>query len=401
MLYRSKWVGMKVGVENKIPFAIRLNTGEMVSVDEVPSGLDCGCKCPSCDGRLVARKGPKNVHHFGHHDKSQEGCQYAFETSVRLMLLDKLDEVIMLNTPARMVRFEGVLHKVSSSHTNIMVTRIAQSNQLTPTATYALQERPDFGLGLYFPAVNEPRDPPPEWLVGHTSEHPKTGILVVNYLAFAAHIFSDQRPAGMDTTTWLLSILSVQPECLSWMYHPADERVLVELQTRSDERKRLEEITQAKERERLLANLKRQAGMEELASHQHEAWRQQEQHRVNSLLVRRLEVAKACPTLKQSPLLYCAYCYQQATELSPEGFCYRERCMSRRHRHLLRSSARPATVGELRKVFKKDQLSAPKPMINEYGEKLCAHCDAPIYRLAGKWWCEECGQTIDAEYCDD
>lgn len=91
---------MTVGVENKIPFAIKLDTGEMVSVDEVPSGLDCGCKCPSCDGRLVARKGPKNVHHFGHHDKSQEGCQYAFETSVRLMLLDKLDEVIMLNTPA-------------------------------------------------------------------------------------------------------------------------------------------------------------------------------------------------------------------------------------------------------------------------------------------------------------
>lgn len=114
-------------------------------------------------------------------------------------------------------------------------------------------------LGLYFPAVNEPRDPLPEWLVGHTDEPPKTGILVVNYLAFAAHIFSDQRPARMDTTTWLLSILSVQPECLSWMYHPADERVLAELQTRSDERKRLEEITQAKERERPLANLKLQA----------------------------------------------------------------------------------------------------------------------------------------------
>lgn len=77
-----------------------------------------------------------------------------------------------------MVRFEGVLHKVSSSHTNIMVTRFAQSNRhMTLTVTYVLQERPDYRLVLYFPAVNEPRDPPPEWLMGHTDEHPKTGIL--------------------------------------------------------------------------------------------------------------------------------------------------------------------------------------------------------------------------------
>lgn len=348
-----------MGIENKIPFAIKQDSGEMVSVDEVPSGLGCGCKCPSCDGRLVARKGLKNAHHFGHHDKSQEGCQYAFETSVRLMLLARLDEVVLFTTPARMVRFEGKLHNVSASHRNIKVTRVTQSHRhMAPTATYILQDKPDYGLGLYLPAVNEPRDPLPEWLEAHSREYPKTGILVVNYLAFAAHIFSDQRPAGMDTTTWLLNILSMKPECLCWMYHPADERVLAEQQARSDERQK------------------------------------QDLHRVASLLVRRRDAAKTQSSQKPGFLRYCACCYQQAAELSPEGYCFRETCISRRHSYIKRA---PVTVGALRQVFKKDPPSTPKPMINEFGERLCVHCGVPMYRMASSWWCEECGQSLVAE----
>ena len=70
----------------KIPFAIQVSTGAIVSVDEVDRGLRCGCRCPSCNALLVARKGEKRTHYFAHHDDSGKDCKLAFETSVRLML---------------------------------------------------------------------------------------------------------------------------------------------------------------------------------------------------------------------------------------------------------------------------------------------------------------------------
>lgn len=391
-----------MGIENKIPFAIRLDTGEMVAVDEVPSGLGCGCKCPSCDGRLVARKGPINVHHFGHHDKSKEGCRYAFETSVRLMLLARLDEIVVLNTPARIVRFEGKLHRVSGSHANIKVTRISQVNQhAAPTATYSLIERPDYALSLWLPAVNEPRDPLPVWLNGYTKAHPKAGILVVNYSAFASHIFSDKRPAKIDTITWLFNILSVESDCLSWMYHPSDARVLTELQQQSDEQKRLEVIARAKERDLVLARLKRHAELDELQRKSHGELLQQAQQRIDALPARRREPVGLHSPLKLSSLLFCAYCYQQAAELSPEGYCYRDVCMRKRLRSTTSTPTRPTTVGQLRRRFKQDAPPEPKTILNEFGEMLCPYCEMPMHKPAGSWWCEECGHTFEAKPDDD
>lgn len=43
-----------------------IETGEVVSIDDVPSGLKCNCICPNCNVRLIAKKGKKNVHHFAH-----------------------------------------------------------------------------------------------------------------------------------------------------------------------------------------------------------------------------------------------------------------------------------------------------------------------------------------------
>ena len=52
----------------KVPYGER--DGLLIHVDDVPKGLACNCICPSCGGKLVARKGKTNVHHFAHH---QEG----------------------------------------------------------------------------------------------------------------------------------------------------------------------------------------------------------------------------------------------------------------------------------------------------------------------------------------
>ena len=43
-----------------------LKEGRLLHVSEVQRGLACGCACPACGDRLVARKGPVREHHFAH-----------------------------------------------------------------------------------------------------------------------------------------------------------------------------------------------------------------------------------------------------------------------------------------------------------------------------------------------
>ena len=45
--------------------------GKMVHVDDVSRGLACGCVCPCCHEKLLARHGEKNEHGFAHHSDSR------------------------------------------------------------------------------------------------------------------------------------------------------------------------------------------------------------------------------------------------------------------------------------------------------------------------------------------
>ena len=46
--------------------------GRMVHVDDVPRGLQCGCVCPNCHERLVARHGDVKEHGFAHHSNTRK-----------------------------------------------------------------------------------------------------------------------------------------------------------------------------------------------------------------------------------------------------------------------------------------------------------------------------------------
>ena len=59
-----------------------LKDGNIVSIDDVPSGKNCGCVCPACGDELIARKGEKRMHHFAH--RSNEDCEYGYESSLHL-----------------------------------------------------------------------------------------------------------------------------------------------------------------------------------------------------------------------------------------------------------------------------------------------------------------------------
>jgi hypothetical protein len=54
--------------------------GAIVHISEARSGLACGCTCPACGARLVARRGPIRAHHFGHYEAA--ACRHAAETAL-------------------------------------------------------------------------------------------------------------------------------------------------------------------------------------------------------------------------------------------------------------------------------------------------------------------------------
>lgn len=80
-----------------------LKDGNIVSIDDVPSGKECGCVCPACGGELIAHKGQKRMHHFKH--RSSEDCEYGYESSLHLAAKDILSRSKKMVIPPIYVEF--------------------------------------------------------------------------------------------------------------------------------------------------------------------------------------------------------------------------------------------------------------------------------------------------------
>lgn len=79
-----------------IPFGLR--NSRMWRPDQVSSGLGCGCVCPACDGRLVAKNnGSKRRPHFSHYVVGM--CNGAFESSVHRMAKQLICDSAELTLP--------------------------------------------------------------------------------------------------------------------------------------------------------------------------------------------------------------------------------------------------------------------------------------------------------------
>lgn len=86
----------------KIPYALSLDSHYLVGVDDVTQGLSCNCVCPSCNMRLEAIQGDIKKHHFRHHDKAVDDCEYSYWVSVRDLskqIFRELKYIQCKNTP--------------------------------------------------------------------------------------------------------------------------------------------------------------------------------------------------------------------------------------------------------------------------------------------------------------
>jgi hypothetical protein len=74
--------------------------GTIVHISEVASGLGCTCVCPGCGTRLVARKGDRKDHHFGHHGvKAGRPCRTGPETALHKFAKEVLARRLELGLP--------------------------------------------------------------------------------------------------------------------------------------------------------------------------------------------------------------------------------------------------------------------------------------------------------------
>jgi len=64
--------------------------GELVHISEVETGLACGCECPNCGERLIAKKGEVNEHHFAHDHNSD--CMGATESALHLLAKEVISQ---------------------------------------------------------------------------------------------------------------------------------------------------------------------------------------------------------------------------------------------------------------------------------------------------------------------
>ena len=80
-----------------------LKDGISVHIDDVESGLKCGCICPACGAQLVAKKGAKMMHHFSHH--TGQNCEYGYESSLHLAAKDILSRAQHFTLPPVYIEF--------------------------------------------------------------------------------------------------------------------------------------------------------------------------------------------------------------------------------------------------------------------------------------------------------
>lgn len=89
----------------RVPFGLR--DGRLYEPLQVESGIKCGCICPGCGGRLVARHSPSGrvVSNFAHH--SGDDCATGFETAVHLAAKQLIADRMTLFLPEVIARAPG------------------------------------------------------------------------------------------------------------------------------------------------------------------------------------------------------------------------------------------------------------------------------------------------------
>lgn len=89
--------------QKRLNLTYALKDGEITHISKVERGLKCGCNCPACGEKLVARKGQRVMHHFAH--QTTKDCEYGYESSLHLAAKEILFQAKKMVIPPVYVHF--------------------------------------------------------------------------------------------------------------------------------------------------------------------------------------------------------------------------------------------------------------------------------------------------------
>lgn len=80
-------------VKNLLTYALD-SSNKLKHIDAVENGMACGCVCPCCKEKLMAKNGgTKRMHHFAH--ASGVDCEGAYETMLHLLAKERIQDSFM------------------------------------------------------------------------------------------------------------------------------------------------------------------------------------------------------------------------------------------------------------------------------------------------------------------
>ena len=100
--------------QKQLNLTVAVRNGVAIKIEDVESGLKCGCVCPACGETLVAKKGKKMMHHFAHH--AGHNCEYGYESSLHLAAKEILLQAKRMTLPAVYVPFPDSYKKDELVH---------------------------------------------------------------------------------------------------------------------------------------------------------------------------------------------------------------------------------------------------------------------------------------------
>ncbi|MCA0050632.1 competence protein CoiA [Mesorhizobium sp. B283B1A] len=188
--------------------------GTLAHISEVQRGIACGCDCPACGGRLVARKGDENVPHFGHH--GGDACGGGPETVLHLLAKEVFRADPSLLLPKRLGLNKGNVVTKPGQQVTTQFLRIE--------FTDAKKVIPD----LYVRALGY--DLFVEVAVTHASDETKIERLR-EHGVMAVEIDLSKLPRDSTREQIADAVLRSAPRC--WLYHPDIDKAMVK--SRADE----------------------------------------------------------------------------------------------------------------------------------------------------------------------
>ncbi|NGP75148.1 hypothetical protein G3570_00775 [Balneolaceae bacterium YR4-1] len=102
----------------KLPFGLKGD--KICHISNVTNGLSCGCECPNCGKKLVAKNnGTEKAHHFAHYHSKE--CKGSLETAIHVMAKQVIKTELEIYTPKyeraiSLVDDDNMQHQGKSTH---------------------------------------------------------------------------------------------------------------------------------------------------------------------------------------------------------------------------------------------------------------------------------------------